>query len=415
MSTSTTRQTRGRSAQQVKESVKSETRVEAKSTRSKSQNKEEEKTVQKSTAKKKVQVTKKTKKSKSTSKESRSKSKSASRSKTPTKSKETIKKITRQSKKETTTKPSSRKSKSSGKTPEKDSWGDTIFNDSDSKEPQDTIKTPSKKRKAEKITQSEASERELSLKESKKAKKTKEVQNKTSTSTATAKSKSAAAVFQGKTTDLSKSIKFIIQLDIALAEVDLAITRQVLVSTEVTFARLARIIVAAMGWKGYHDWKFVINKDEIYSPDTENAEEGKVIASDVFLEEYTLKVGQEFVLIYNLECNWKHVIKITEISEFESKGRYERGDVTFNPVLTEGKNACPPDEIEGGAKEYNNMLKVLKAEEPKAEYEEIVEIYGRDYNPYEFNKKTVNNLLANFPYDDEFDITKCEHDDIFKW
>lgn len=296
----------------------------------------------------------------------------------------------------------------------KDSWGDTIFNEKEPS-PKPLEKTSVTKRKADKITADTIDAAPLKL--SKKIKQTKELPSEEIIELApkSVKKKFANGLLERRPLDLIRQIKYIATLDIVLSNIDIPITRQISISTEVTFARLARIIVACMGWKGYHDWKFLINGDEIYTPDIDSEDGSRILANEVFLDQYSLEKGQIFEFTYNMSCGWKHMIKITEVREMQTEKQCERGKVTFNPVLVAGKNACPPDEMSGGAKEYNMMLKVLASRTPKTTYEEYVECYGNDYNSYEFKPIMVNNLLKNFPYDEFFDTTKGEHDSIFRW
>lgn len=408
MSTSTARQIRGKSAQPRSDSDGAESHAQGRTTRSMSKRKKP--TTQKAPNKKKVQVATKSKKVHTDSKKTHSPPQRTKHNKSEPTTAKIAKKHDFLLEERESTEPKEIKAGSLAKH-EKDSWGDTIFKESEPRDPESSKKMPSSKRKSHGIAQGDPFEKDLSQAKAKKSKQMKESLGKGHDIIAS-KSKTSAST---RRTDKDKQTKTIIQLDIALTEVDIPITRRILISDEVNFARLARIIVASMGWKGYYDWKFVIQDHEILFPEVGASHDGKTFADEVYLDEFELEAGQSFEFLYNLNCNWRHLVRVLEIKEMTTKGQYERGNPTFNPVVISGENACPPDEVEGGAKEYNNMLVVLKTEMPKTAYDEIIEIYGKDFDPYEFKLKTVNNLLKNFPYDDEFDTTKCEHDDIFKW
>ena len=326
----------------------------------------------------------------------------------------------------------------------KDSWGDTIFkDDSNNKASQKSRDTQTNrrasKRKSNQVTQGNSKSRSISAKKAQQNKKASKPTTKKSKSTAKEQSeekksarnsseKKTAVTSTGRISTLKKSaatarrsfdlvrqIKYILRLDITLEGLDIPVTRQLLVSTEVTFSKLARIIVSAMGWKGYHDWQFSFEGQTIHTPVRGMAEEQKLYGDDLMVDSFKLRVGTAFEFVYNLECEWKHKIRVIEWYEMPTKGQFERGKPVYNAVLVEGKGACPPDEVEGGPAEYNEMVNVLKTQLPKNTYNEIVDVYGTDLNPYKFEKGSANDLLKDIPYDESYDVTKCDQDQIFLW
>jgi len=93
--------------------------------------------------------------------------------------------------------------------------------------------------------------------------------------------------------------------------------------------------------------------------------------------------GARFTYTYDFGDNWEHVIDVEKILDEDADGQY--------PRCVDGQRACPPEDV-GGVWGYEAFLEVMR--DPKhPEHEERLEWVGEEFDPEEFDKDVVNQVL----------------------
>jgi hypothetical protein len=129
------------------------------------------------------------------------------------------------------------------------------------------------------------------------------------------------------------------QFRIALDYIRPLIWRRFLVTDDVTFAKLHKIIQIVMGWEDYHLYDFLIGENRYSEPDDEWHD--IVIKDDkkFRLRDLNLLEKQTFSYTYDFGDNWLHEIEIEEIFPVEAGLKY--------PKCMDGARACPPEDCSG--------------------------------------------------------------------
>lgn len=178
----------------------------------------------------------------------------------------------------------------------------------------------------------------------------------------------------------------IYQLKITLKAVRPPIWRRVLVPSNVTLARLHRIIQNVMGWWNYHLYAFTIDGEE-YSEGEGDVGFGFLKATGRRLFELDLQPRRRFTYQYDFGDDWQHEILVERVLRSEPSEHY--------PVCVGGARACPPEDC-GGPWGYVELLEIL-ADPAHEEYEERSEWLGRPFDPERFDVETANLLLLRAP------------------
>ncbi|WP_170161123.1 plasmid pRiA4b ORF-3 family protein [Methylocaldum marinum] len=167
----------------------------------------------------------------------------------------------------------------------------------------------------------------------------------------------------------------LLPLRITLSNIDPPIWRRLLVTDDLTFAQLHKVIQAAMGWEDYHMHEFEAGKVRVgdATPDPFGPgsvprllSEKKTRLSDV------LGNRRKFRYWYDFGDDWWHEIAIEK----------RLPDDGLGPRLLAGERACPPEDC-GGPWGYANLLEIL-ADPGRPEYEELREWAG-DFEPERFD------------------------------
>ena len=171
------------------------------------------------------------------------------------------------------------------------------------------------------------------------------------------------------------------QLKITLRDIKPPVWRRVQVK-DCTLAKLHEIIQTCMGWDGSHLHAFDIGGEQYGEPGPdglmEAEDERKVKLSQVVAQGY-----KKFSYTYDFGDNWEHTIHVEKVLDAEPGVRY--------PRCTAGKRACPPEDC-GGAWGYGDFLEAVQ--NPIHErHEELLEWFGGEFDPEEFDIKAVNEEL----------------------
>jgi hypothetical protein len=175
----------------------------------------------------------------------------------------------------------------------------------------------------------------------------------------------------------------ILQLKVTLAEVEPPVWRRVLVSADMSLAKLHDALQDAMGWTNSHLHCFEIEGRRIGmvgveedSPELED--ERRVRVSGVLP-----KKGSKLVYRYDYGDDWEHVIEVEEVTARDRRLAY--------PLCIAGARACPPEDC-GGPGAYEDLLGVLAS--PKHDdHDEMLTWVGGHFDPDSFDANAVNRLF----------------------
>jgi hypothetical protein len=174
----------------------------------------------------------------------------------------------------------------------------------------------------------------------------------------------------------------IYQIKIVLRYSRPPIWRRFHVQSDVSLAKLHRIIQRVMGWEDSHLHQFTIRGNEYGVPDEDENEIDPLLNEQSFTLGELIAAGQ-FEYKYDFGDNWEHTLDIEEKLPPDKGIRY--------PVCVAGVQACPPEDV-GGTPGYENFLEAVK--NPKhPEHAEYREWIGGDFDPEEFDLNAVNRLL----------------------
>ena len=161
--------------------------------------------------------------------------------------------------------------------------------------------------------------------------------------------------------------KGIVRLKITLDRVEPVVMRRITVRFGVRFARLHKIIQAAMGWSSSHLWEFRAGGTGWGPRDDYEFGDGPLDADKATLLRVIEDVSTKTIrYIYDFGDNWQHTIKIERI--------FPDVPGLAQPFLLEAIGRCPPEDI-GGPLGYREMLDAL-ADPQHARHDELVERHG---------------------------------------
>ncbi len=176
----------------------------------------------------------------------------------------------------------------------------------------------------------------------------------------------------------------IYQLKITLKDSRPPIWRRFQVRSDVTLAKLHRIIQEVMGWFDGHLHQFIVGRIYYGVPDPDDLSETRD-ESKVRLDQILTVPGRRIVYEYDFGDGWEHVILLEKILSPDSKTRY--------PRCLGGARACPPEDC-GGIYGYVNFLKAIQ--DPKhEEHAEMLEWIGGEFDAEAFDLKAVNQSLKS--------------------
>lgn len=173
------------------------------------------------------------------------------------------------------------------------------------------------------------------------------------------------------------------QIKITLKHAKPPIWRRIELSAQTPLDVVSEIILAAMGWEGYHLHQFIVGATYYSMPDPEGImdvkDEREYVLADILPKEKAKCIYE-----YDFGDGWEHEILLEKILEPEQGAKY--------PRCTAGKMACPPEDC-GGVWGYAELLAILQDPEHD-EHESYVEWLGlesgEDFDPKEFSVEEVN-------------------------
>ena len=162
-------------------------------------------------------------------------------------------------------------------------------------------------------------------------------------------------------------------LYISIEDCPVKVFRRIKVPSNLWLGNLARIILEAVGWEGYHLWQFT--KNGVNYTSRANIEESnrsgfsfpyrQVNDMTVTVADVLPKKGSTITFEYDFGDGWAHNVRVSSVSEDPCPAEAIQ--------VTSGNGACPPEDV-GGVWGYARMLDILSGKiddpEEKATYED---------------------------------------------
>jgi hypothetical protein len=170
-------------------------------------------------------------------------------------------------------------------------------------------------------------------------------------------------------------------LRIRLEHIEPSIWRLLVVPGDFKLDRVARIILAAMGWHDSHLHQFNIDGVSYaeLDPEGDARDEHEYRLSDV-----VRKKGAGFEFIYDFGDYWEHEVTVERILQ-GAKGLRQ-------PICLDGRQACPPEDV-GSVPGYYRMLEAL-GDPDDEEHEEYLLWTRGGYDPAKFDLVQTNVILG---------------------
>ena len=176
----------------------------------------------------------------------------------------------------------------------------------------------------------------------------------------------------------------LLQLKITLAWIKPTIWRRIVVPGSITLPKLHLVIQLTMGWYDCHLHEFEFAGERYGIPDPD-FDWGSSLRSESRVRLATaLGLAKSFVYTYDFGDNWEHRIKVEK-------------RLPYDPLLAKsafcvgGANACPPEDV-GSVPGYEDFVAAM-ANPDHPEHHDMMEWYGRTFDPTYFDTSAVNLAL----------------------
>lgn len=174
------------------------------------------------------------------------------------------------------------------------------------------------------------------------------------------------------------------QLKITLKDSHPPIWRRFQVRSDVTLARLHRIVQEVMGWLDGHLHQFIVGRIYYGVPSSEDISEVKD-ERKVRLDQVLSRPGRRMIYEYDFGDGWEHAIVLEKILQPEAGVRY--------PACIAGARACPPEDV-GGTGGYAYFLEAI-GNPNHQEHDEYLEWIGGEFDPEAFDLDGINESLKH--------------------
>ena len=158
------------------------------------------------------------------------------------------------------------------------------------------------------------------------------------------------------------------------------IWRRVLVPGSVRMAKLAYMLIAAMGWNDTHLHGFRVGQKE-YGMHFDDWPEEEIDEKTVTVLQ-ALRDEKRFVFDYDFGDSWEHDVMVEDLTWSYFGLKYA--------VVLDGQNACPPDDV-GGTYGYADFLEAIR-DPAHEEHDGWIEWVGGSFDPSEFDLAGANAL-----------------------
>ncbi|MGA2480276.1 MAG: plasmid pRiA4b ORF-3 family protein [Spirochaetia bacterium] len=174
-----------------------------------------------------------------------------------------------------------------------------------------------------------------------------------------------------------------LQLRISVKDVKPEIWRKLLVSSDITLARLHAILQVLMGWRDNHLYAFVIDEKR-YSPPSEHDKE---IGKQYSIRTKLSRIFGKGVVAVTYEYDFGDRWEIDVCNEPRSDGFQQRQPTECIEGCRHG-----PIEDSGGSREYMEKVRIYGNPRHKR-YHEVREFVGPMFDPESFNLRQTNEML----------------------
>lgn len=177
------------------------------------------------------------------------------------------------------------------------------------------------------------------------------------------------------------------RLNIVLFDIEPLIWREVVINSDISLAKLHRVIQIVMGWFDGHLHQFETPdgtcygpRDPEFDPPHDLLNEAKARVADVLRDS-----GDKLLYTYDFGDGWDHKIELLGIAVAKSQRR--------GTTCLAGARACPPEDC-GGSGGYERFLEIIGNPKHK-EHKEMLEWIGGGFDPEAFDIDLVNEELAS--------------------
>ncbi|MGB3203084.1 MAG: plasmid pRiA4b ORF-3 family protein [Nodosilinea sp.] len=174
----------------------------------------------------------------------------------------------------------------------------------------------------------------------------------------------------------------IYQLKITLKGARPPIWRRVQVPSDITLAKLHKIIQLAMGWYNCHLHEFEV-QGQTYGQPMPEYDFDVLNEQRMRLNQFVTGEKFKFAYLYDMGDGWDHDVLVEKILAPDPDTRY--------PVCIKGKRACPPEDC-GGVWGYAELLEVLR-DPNHSEHDEMLEWVGGHFDSEAFDLEEANRQL----------------------
>lgn len=173
------------------------------------------------------------------------------------------------------------------------------------------------------------------------------------------------------------------QLKIALKVVRPSVWRRIQVRSDVTLAKLHRILQETMGWLDGHLHQFRVGQTCYGVPDPG---EFHTVHNERSFRLDQILPAQKARLTYDYDFGdgWEHTVVVEKIMPPEPGATY--------PRCVAGKRACPPEDC-GGSSGYERLIAIMK-DPSHEEHADMKAWLGQDLDPEAFDLAEVNRALS---------------------
>ncbi len=172
-------------------------------------------------------------------------------------------------------------------------------------------------------------------------------------------------------------------LKVTLREVSPPVWRRVVVRSETTLPKLARMLEAAMGWQSYHLHMFDVGGVLFGEPDEDFDSDSVIDDRKITVQQVLPGVGSTLRFDYDFGDGWEHDVQVESIAQAEERKRY--------PICVDGERACPPEDC-GGVPGYERVLAAL-SDPAHPEHDDTVEWLEDGFDPAQFDVVAANRRL----------------------
>ncbi|SET01970.1 plasmid pRiA4b ORF-3 family protein [Thorsellia anophelis] len=174
-------------------------------------------------------------------------------------------------------------------------------------------------------------------------------------------------------------------LNIQLVDIEPVIWRRLVVPSDITLDRLHDVIQISFELEDRHLFEFVIG-DKRYTQQPESENEGLECGQYV-LGDLVKRAKTKFKYFYDFGDGWEYELTL-------ENSNYKVKPDEFYLCIQDGARSAPPEDV-GGIPGYENFCHIMKNKK-HPEYNDMIEWYGDEFDPEEFNLRWVQLHLYRY-------------------